>query len=299
MKITGGKFSDHEHGGSCMVCGAWMIDYAIFHHTPSNTYIRTGCDCADHIESGHSAAFNRQAQMRRAAKARTKNVEVATAILEDAGILGYVETMFANDNLKEVIGFDVQNPHEPVWDGSDVTYDPCQDYDREAATRFQMSHLFGEVAAQTLPLNTLWFYDGKFYTLVEMVRNLVKYGKWSDKQVAFARRLVEELTSINETVIKQQMEREAMTPAPEGRLQVTGEVLSTKYTESYYGTQFKMLVKDDRNFKVWSTIPSSICEDIEKGSRITFTATLEQSDDDESFAFAKRPTKASFVQEAA
>jgi hypothetical protein len=95
-----------------------------------------------------------------------------------------------------------------------------------------------------------------------------------------------------------------------------------------------MLVKDDRGFKVWGSIPSclqlfdiEVSEEIEadhverirnnghdvkhvdgkwilttqqqrsldKGDRVRFTATVTPSNDDAKFGFYKRPTKAELV----
>lgn len=58
---TGGSMSRHAHGGSCHVCGAHAIYTALFHHRPSNVYIRTGLDCADNMEHGDADAFRRTA----------------------------------------------------------------------------------------------------------------------------------------------------------------------------------------------------------------------------------------------
>jgi len=44
---TGGSMSNHEHGGSCHICGAHAVYTAIFYHTQTNAYIRTGLDCAE------------------------------------------------------------------------------------------------------------------------------------------------------------------------------------------------------------------------------------------------------------
>src|SRR5665647_1585506 len=54
---TGGAWSNHEHGGTCHVCGAAAMYLAVYHHTPTNTYIQTGEDCADKMSLGQPAAF--------------------------------------------------------------------------------------------------------------------------------------------------------------------------------------------------------------------------------------------------
>lgn len=56
------------------------------------------------------------------------------------------------------------------------------------------------------------------------------------------------------------------------------------------GSTYKMLVQDDRGFKVWGTVPGSIAAD--KGDEIKFVANVEASDDDPKFGFFKRPRKA-------
>lgn len=106
------------------------------------------------------------------------------------------------------------------------------------------------------------------------------------------------------------LEREAeaadLRPAPSGKVEVNGIVQSVKYHENDFGGAWKMVVKSDESFKVWATIPSKLWDQIReevgpgvnpfaedfKGRRVTFTATLEVSDRDETFAFAKRPSKA-------
>lgn len=85
--------------------------------------------------------------------------------------------------------------------------------------------------------------------------------------------------------------------APEGRIVVTGTVLAFKVQESIYGDVLKMLVQDDRGFRVWGSVPASL-DDAERESRVTFTATVTASDKDTKFGFFKRPTKAAIITEA-
>lgn len=56
---TGGKWAGHDHGGTCHVCGATAFYTAIFHHKPTNEYIRTGEDCAEKMHIGDPAAFKK------------------------------------------------------------------------------------------------------------------------------------------------------------------------------------------------------------------------------------------------
>lgn len=62
MASSGAKFSGHEHGGICHICGCGNIAYAcIFYHEKSNSYIITGQDCAEKLDmsTGDSSAFRR------------------------------------------------------------------------------------------------------------------------------------------------------------------------------------------------------------------------------------------------
>lgn len=95
----------------------------------------------------------------------------------------------------------------------------------------------------------------------------------------------------------QEAEYEAAEPCPTGRVAITGDVITTKLQEGYYNDTWKMLVKDDRGFKVWGSIPSSL--KAARGDRVTFMAAVEPSEDDEKFGFFKRPTKAVNLDEEA
>ena len=86
---------------------------------------------------------------------------------------------------------------------------------------------------------------------------------------------------------------EAAEPVPTGRVAITGTVLGTKAQETRFGTVFRMLVQDDRGFKVYGSIPASLPNP--KGRTVTFMAAVEPSDDDPKFGFFKRPTKAEFT----
>jgi hypothetical protein len=87
---------------------------------------------------------------------------------------------------------------------------------------------------------------------------------------------------------------------PEGRIEITGEVVSIKHQDGDYGVATKLLVKDDRGFKVWGSAPKSIDDTFShtptlvKGARVKLTATVTQSDD-KGFGFYKRPAKAEII----
>ena len=95
------------------------------------------------------------------------------------------------------------------------------------------------------------------------------------------------------------VEADPTTPLVEGRRQVTGVILSTKWQDSQYGETLKMLVKEDDGNKVWGTVPTvlqnmtlstqyhdenGMWQEIEaplpgglKGQAVVFTATVERS----------------------
>jgi hypothetical protein len=68
MVNTGGAMSTHAHGGNCMVCGnAQALYTAMFHHAPSNTYVRMGSDCSHHVNASldHDAFMRFRARVSR------------------------------------------------------------------------------------------------------------------------------------------------------------------------------------------------------------------------------------------
>ena len=98
---------------------------------------------------------------------------------------------------------------------------------------------------------------------------------------------------------KRDADHKAGEDAPEGRIVITGTVLAFKWQRSMqFGDTLKMLVQDDRGFRVWGSVPKNL-DDAERESRITFTATVTASDRDAKFGFFKRPTKAEILEEAA
>lgn len=128
-------------------------------------------------------------------------------------------------------------------------------------------------------------------------------GKLSDNQVEAVRRIAAEQANT--------------APVAEGRAAITGKVVSTKWHESQYGETLKMVVQDDRGFRVWGTVPQALMpsnyfdenggyhhehgvgcggpdsnHEMDEPIRVTFTATVTASDDDETFGFYKRPAKA-------
>lgn len=156
------------------------------------------------------------------------------------------------------------------------------------------------------------------------LRNMAEVLRYVGPSKPFTPRMIEATRKAVEA-LAEKLAHQAAHPAPEGRVVVTGEIASAKAVEGDYGTAYKVLVKDDQGFKVWCSIPKAQAdqareeydethpesytwgpecwllgaEDTEetgvKGRRITFTATLQPSQDDPSFAFGSRPTKGAWL----
>lgn len=133
-------------------------------------------------------------------------------------------------------------------------------------------------------------YAEDHYILADMAAKLSRYGSLSEKQSAFALRLAEET---KERLAEKAEQEAAKRPIPEEikgkRVELTGRVLTTKWQENAYGGSLKMLLLEERGFKLWGTVPSAL--NAGKGDDVTFTAEVEASEDDEAFGFFSRPTK--------
>lgn len=120
--------------------------------------------------------------------------------------------------------------------------------------------------------------------------SLRRYGKLTDAQ----------MTALVASYAKADAFAAApVVPAPSGRVVVTGVVLKLcEPVTSYFGYRetvtYRMILKSDDGYRVLLSIPGDIAR-VEKGDRVTVTVTLTPSDDDASFAFGKRPGKASVL----
>lgn len=192
----------------------------------------------------------------------------------------------SRDELKQTLATERRNL--AIIRGQFLTGDPAARRAVELATAYAIAKDEGE---------ELGYFAG---VLADMGRAFNRDGSLSAKQLEFAERcrvgIIEEAEEA-----QRRAERDAALPdaAPviEGRIEITGQVLGTKYQESNYGSTLKMLLIDDRGFKLWGTVPRAI-DDVESGDRVSFTALVERSDDDECFGFYTRPTKATIEEVA-
>jgi hypothetical protein len=252
MKDTGGTYAKHEHGGNCHVCGAWFIDHAVYYHHLTNSYLNIGFDCATKMDIGDARAFRDWRTARKSAYELKAGKAKAQHTLEEHE-LGRAWELFStlsND-------FDDNSENwKALFDG-----------------------LSGSLLSRT---------QGNVHTLFDIVRRLIQYGNISEKQTEFVWTLIQRIDNAKETQAKWDAEKAAAKPAPTGRVDFEGVLVSKKIVEGYYGNQLKGVVKTDQGWKVWLTIPAAISE-TEVGDRVALRATLEVSDDDETFAFGKRP----------
>jgi hypothetical protein len=86
MARTGGKFANHEHGGTCHICGATALYICKFHHPKSNTYIVTGNDCAEKMGMGDARAFRVFREAISSEREHKAGKQKAARILAEAGL---------------------------------------------------------------------------------------------------------------------------------------------------------------------------------------------------------------------
>lgn len=159
---------------------------------------------------------------------------------------------------------------------------------------------------------TLAFLENAGGTFFQSLRDsMEKYGKLTDNQLATVARIKSERESEPEA---------ENVPDTDTRIWITGTVKSTKRVESDYGDVLKMLVLDDRGFKVWGSVPKGTTpynyynidgehmhahgigcggvesnHDLDEPLRVQFVAKVIRSDDDSTFGFFSRPTKAELL----
>lgn len=166
----------------------------------------------------------------------------------------------------------------------------CEKRERDALTRgtddYRLAYAWAKTAKEASAVAK------------DLVAKVRQYGDPSDKQREFLVKLWREDTT----------RRAAATGvAPSGKQTVTGTVLSVKEQTSDFGTVLKVLLDLGNGAKVYGNAPGALTRNpapftggpaqhgVEKGQRVTFTASFEPSDKDALFGFWKRPTKWSLV----
>jgi hypothetical protein len=259
MAKTSGTYSQHEHGGSCHICGAGAVYTILFYHSLTNSYIRTGGDCADKLEMrfGDLDAFKKNARL---AAGVSKGKRAAAAKWTEAGLARAYALRDERNTLPAIVGLALQ-PEDFVSE------------ERERAAWIEARER-----------DRRWVNADK---LAEMIRTTEMYGTLSEKMVIYAAKLIDKHDAYAVVQAERAVEKEAAAPCPTGRVEITGVIVKVDERESQWGIVTKMLVKAAEGFMVWSTLPSGApCE---RGASITFKATVKPSPDDPKFGFASRP----------
>lgn len=158
--------------------------------------------------------------------------------------------------------------------------------------------------------------------LAEQLHTLGEFGESLAEALATWGCLTDRQAEAARTALARRAEEAAAptAPVPTGRTEVQGTVVSVKDKVTQYGVSVKMVVRDDRGFKVWGTVPAALADaacqrwedslpegtwmgqyggeawfDTLQGATVRFTAQLQASDTDEAFGFFKRPTKAQLI----
>lgn len=148
--------------------------------------------------------------------------------------------------------------------------------------------------AQTAPFDSEYDAPGWAEFFFSMLDQFDRNGDLSERQIDA---LIASKARKAERDAKRALEsiQHPAAPVVEGKIVVTGEIIKLDVTDGQF-TREVMTVRDDRGFKVWGTQPRALYE-AKVGARVTFTATVEKSDRDETFGFFKRPTKPAILQE--
>jgi hypothetical protein len=128
----------------------------------------------------------------------------------------------------------------------------------------------------------------------DVMRKFKRYAELSDRQIAAVKTALIRDAEWEVKKAAEQKEMESAKDAPSGRIEITGEILSIKYRDSFYGGGFKITIKTTDGWKLWVSRPSALKE-VEVGDTVSMTAMVTPSNDDPKFAFGKRPSKAVLV----
>lgn len=138
-----------------------------------------------------------------------------------------------------------------------------------------------------------------------------RYGSISERQADLVKKIAREHRERQAQRAEKEAELGPVEDVPEGRVEITGIVISHKWQENDYGDVHKMLVESENGrWRVWGTVPAKIEVDrysydegrpvatghTLKGSRVRFSANVEASKDDSTFGFYKRPTKPELLE---
>jgi hypothetical protein len=259
MKRTGGKFSTHEHGGFCDVCGnPNVLNYAVFYHRPTNTYIKTGLECADTISTFASSALNnaiKEVNQKKYLETRRKKAEARRNMIKEEFLASLEGTAL-----------------EPY--ASLIDTPPSMNESYEQAT------------------------------LRNILVNGARYGSLTDRQWAYAERLVKSIEKNSPASPVQEQKSSPSAEIVEGKYEITGKIISIKYktiNETPYPGYY-MLLEDSEGRKYYGSVPAAILESVESadslvGREVILSANVNKSPKDPCFGFFKRPRLVKLLNE--
>jgi hypothetical protein len=252
MARTGGTWSNHEHGGNCHICGASAIYTILFYHAATNSYIRTGNDCADKLEMSYDGVAFRSLQsgVKKAREAKAGKIK-AQAVLAEVNLT-------------------------PAWDifVSEVPTKLASNDPLEQNFRINVEK-YEEATIRNI-VEKLVKYGNISEKQVTFVKNLL--AKIGNRAAVEAQREAERANA-------------ADCPSGRVVITGTVLARKEQERAAYYrrdnGIDTKILVQADSGFKVWGNIFSNV----QKGDKVIFTATVTVSKDDPKFGFYKRASK--------
>lgn len=122
-----------------------------------------------------------------------------------------------------------------------------------------------------------------------MLNKLAKYFSLSRRQIAFARKLVRQADEREALAAERKAKLVDAADWEDGRFEIEGKILSVKWKDNDFGGSYKMIVELADGRRCWGSVPSKL-GDSEVGDVVRFKATFSKSNDDDKFAFFKRPT---------
>ncbi|MEV7123969.1 hypothetical protein [Kitasatospora griseola] len=139
--------------------------------------------------------------------------------------------------------------------------------------------------------------------LSDMARQAAGLNPLTERQEAAVGRCMDYARRRAQEAAQRAEEAATAGPVPTGTVVVSGEIVLAKYEDTNFGSggRFKMLVRGEGGWRVWSTVPAALIPVIRstttsdlRGRLVTFTADVTVSPKDPAFGFAKRPRKAAF-----
>lgn len=284
-----GHYLDRQ---GCDHCGQHNIrNFSTYLHVPTRELVTVGWQCADRFTAASREELAARQRVKQERARRERELAVQTWLHPEVHVLQ--ADLLRAAQLRKAAEDALEYSDADQWRGQADQLESTQHrqaLEAEGAKRREAhEYLVAEVEGKG---NYGW--NGFLH---DILSKLNKYGSLSEKQVDAVLRGKQR--DIERAARREEERKDEPEPSPvlEGKsVKVTGKILSVKWKESQFGGALKMLVLDDRGFKVWGTVPGSMQEgdggtdDELRGHRCTFIAgQLEKSRDDETFGFFKRP----------